>query len=87
VIRSRQTGLADSGLTQISRAVRSISEHDNEPFRVEDLARSCGISTSAFYRTFQAVTALSRNAFASAWAPAVVAESVAGGHTLAVGVR
>jgi AraC-like DNA-binding protein len=55
----RQIGLADSSLTQVSRAVRWITEHYNRPFRVEDLARSCGMSTSAFHRTFQAVTALS----------------------------
>jgi AraC-like DNA-binding protein len=55
----RQVGLADSSLTHVSRAVRWISEHYSEPFRVEDLARSCGMSTSAFHRNFQAVTALS----------------------------
>jgi len=55
----RQIGLTDSSLTHVSRAVRWISEHFNQPFRVEDLARSCGMSTSAFHRNFQAVTALS----------------------------
>ena len=55
----RQAGLADSSLTYVSRAVHWITEHYREPFRVEDLARSCGMSTSAFHRTFQAVTALS----------------------------
>jgi AraC-like DNA-binding protein len=55
----RQIGLADSSLTHISRAVRSISEHYNKPFRVEDLARSCGMSASAFHRSFHAVTAMS----------------------------
>ena len=55
----RQIGLADSSLTHVSRAVRWITEHYNKPFRVEDLARSCGMSTSAFHRNFQAVTALS----------------------------
>ena len=30
-----------------------------ERVRVEDLARSCGMSTSAFHRNFHAVTALS----------------------------
>jgi AraC-like DNA-binding protein len=55
----RQIGLADSSLTHVSRAVRWISEHYNQPFRVADLARSCGMSTSAFHRTFQAVTVLS----------------------------
>jgi AraC-like DNA-binding protein len=55
----RQIGLADSSMTQISRAVRWITEHHAEAFRVEDLARSCGMSTSAFHRSFLAVTALS----------------------------
>jgi len=55
----RQTGLTDSSLTHVSRAVRWITEHYDKPFRVEDLARSCGMSTSAFHRNFQAVTALS----------------------------
>jgi AraC-like DNA-binding protein len=55
----RQIGLADSSTTQISRAVRWITEHYAEPFHVEDLARSCGMSTSAFHRTFRAITALS----------------------------
>jgi AraC-like DNA-binding protein len=55
----RQIGLTDSSLTHVSRAVSWITEHYNQPFRVEELARSCGMSTSAFHRTFQAVTALS----------------------------
>jgi AraC-like DNA-binding protein len=55
----RQIGLSDSSLTQISRAVRWIHDHYAEPFRVEDLARICAISTSAFHRNFHAVTALS----------------------------
>ncbi|GGK74769.1 hypothetical protein Sme01_34350 [Sphaerisporangium melleum] len=55
----RQLGLADSGLSHVSRAVRWIREHYAEPFRVEDVARLCGMSASAFYRNFQAVTAMS----------------------------
>ena len=55
----RQIGLADSSLTHVRRAVRWITDHYNKPFRVEDLARSCGMSTSAFHRNFHAVTALS----------------------------
>jgi AraC-like DNA-binding protein len=54
-----QIGLADSSLTHISRAVRWITDHYNKPLRVEDLARSCGMSTSSFHRTFKAVAALS----------------------------
>jgi transcriptional regulator GlxA family with amidase domain len=55
----RQIGRSDSTLTHVSRAVRWITEHYSKPFRVEELARSCGMSTSAFHRSFQAVTALS----------------------------
>jgi AraC-like DNA-binding protein len=55
----RQLGLADSGLSHISRAVRWIRDHHAEPFRVEDLARTAGMSASAFHRTFRAVTAMS----------------------------
>jgi AraC-like DNA-binding protein len=54
-----QIGIADSCTTSISRAVRWITEHYAEPFRVDELARSCGLSTSAFHRKFQGVTALS----------------------------
>jgi AraC-like DNA-binding protein len=55
----RQVGVTDSSLTTISRAVRWITEHHSTPFRVDELARSCGMSASAFHRNFQAVTALS----------------------------
>lgn len=55
----RQIGLADSSLTHISGAVRWISEHYDRPFLVEDLARDCGMSPSAFHRGFRAVTGLS----------------------------
>ncbi len=55
----RQIGLADSSLTHVSHAVRWISEHYSESFHVEDLAGSCGMSTSAFHRSFQAVTGFS----------------------------
>ncbi|MBB5079183.1 AraC family transcriptional regulator [Nonomuraea endophytica] len=55
----RQLGLADSGLSHVSRAVRWIREHYAQPFKVEDVARLSGMSVSAFYRNFQAVTAMS----------------------------
>ncbi|MFI9550821.1 AraC family transcriptional regulator [Nonomuraea endophytica] len=55
----RQLGLADSGLSHVSRAVRWIREHYAQPFRVEDVARLSGMSVSAFYRNFQAVTTMS----------------------------
>ncbi|MFJ9542568.1 AraC family transcriptional regulator N-terminal domain-containing protein [Streptomyces sp. NPDC101225] len=59
----RQLGLADSGLSHVSRAVRWIREHYAQPFRVEDVARMSGMSASAFYRNFQAVTAMSPTQF------------------------
>lgn len=55
----RQLGLADSSLAHVARAVRWIREHYARSFRVEDVARLCGMSVSAFHRTFQAVTAMS----------------------------
>ncbi|MEU3854030.1 AraC family transcriptional regulator [Streptomyces sp. NPDC029554] len=55
----RQLGLADSGLSHISRAVGWIREHYAQSFRVEDVARLSGMSVSAFYRNFQTVTAMS----------------------------
>ena len=55
----RQLGLADSSLNHIARAVRWIREHYEVAFRVEDMARLAGMSVSAFYRNFQAVTAMS----------------------------
>jgi AraC-like DNA-binding protein len=54
-----QIGIADSCTTRVSRAVRWITDNYAEPFRVEDLASSCGLSVSAFHRKFQGVTALS----------------------------
>lgn len=55
----RQLGLADSHLSHISRAVRWIREHHARSFKVEDVAEFVGMSASAFYRNFQAVTAMS----------------------------
>ena len=55
----RQLGLADSSLTHIARAVRWIRDHYAQAFRVEDVAELSGMSLSAFYRNFQAVTAMS----------------------------
>jgi AraC-like DNA-binding protein len=56
---ARQVALSDSTLTHIGRAVRWITDNYTTPFRVEDLARDCGMSSSAFHRHFHAVTALS----------------------------
>lgn len=55
----RQLGLADSHLSHIARATRWIRQHYASPFRVEDIAAHVGMSASAFYRNFQAATAMS----------------------------
>jgi AraC-like DNA-binding protein len=55
----RQIGLADSGLSHVSRAIRWIRANYAEPMRVSDLARLAGMSPSAFHRHFRAVTAMS----------------------------
>lgn len=55
----RQIGLADSSLSHIARAVQWIRENYREPFLVDDVAGLVGMSTSAFYRNFQAVTRMS----------------------------
>jgi AraC-like DNA-binding protein len=55
----RQLGLADSNLSHIARAVRWIRDHYAQAFRVDDVAELCGMSASAFYRNFHAVTAMS----------------------------
>jgi AraC-like DNA-binding protein len=55
----RQIGLADSGLSHISRAIGWIRENYAEPMRIADLARLSGMSPSAFHRRFRAVTTMS----------------------------
>jgi transcriptional regulator GlxA family with amidase domain len=55
----RQIGLAGSGLSHVSRAIRWIREHYAEPLRIADLARLTGMSPSAFHRHFRAITAMS----------------------------
>ncbi|WP_341716465.1 AraC family transcriptional regulator [Micromonospora sp. FIMYZ51] len=55
----RQIGLADSNVAHVSRAVRWIRDNYREAFRVEEVAQLSGMSLSAFYRNFQAVTAMS----------------------------
>ena len=55
----RQIGLADGNLSHVSRAIGWLRENYAEPMRVEDLARSCGMSPSAFHRHFRAITAMS----------------------------
>jgi AraC-like DNA-binding protein len=55
----RQLGVQDSSLSHIARAVRWIRENYAESFKVGNVARIAGMSESAFYRNFQAVTAMS----------------------------
>ncbi|MFC6082991.1 AraC family transcriptional regulator [Sphaerisporangium aureirubrum] len=55
----RQIGLADSGLSHVSRAIQWIRDNYPEAMRISDLARLAGMSTSAFHRHFRAVTAMS----------------------------
>jgi len=55
----RQLGLADSSLTNITRAVQWIRENFASPFRVEELAQLAGMSVSAFHRNFQSITGMS----------------------------
>lgn len=55
----REIGLADSGLTHISRAIAWIRDNYAEPMRIEDLAELAGMSSSAFHRHFRAITAMS----------------------------
>jgi AraC-like DNA-binding protein len=55
----RQIAMTDSGLTQISRAVRWITDNYDQPLRVQELAGRCGMSVSSFHRNFLAVTAFS----------------------------
>ncbi|GGN45570.1 AraC family transcriptional regulator [Streptomyces fuscichromogenes] len=55
----RQMGMADSGLTHISRAVRWIRNNYAAAFRGEEPARVADMSVSAFHRGFQAVTGMS----------------------------
>ena len=55
----RQLGQPDSTLSHITSAVRWMRDNYREPFRVEMAAQQAGMSVSAFYRNFQALTSLS----------------------------
>jgi AraC-like DNA-binding protein len=55
----RQIGLADSDLSNVSRAIAWIRDNYAEPMRIDDLARLSGMSASAFHRHFRTVTAMS----------------------------
>lgn len=54
-----QIGLADSNLSQISRAVCWIRSHYAESFHIGDLARVEGMSSSSLHRHFRVVTNMS----------------------------
>lgn len=55
----RQIGLADSRLSQVSRAIRWIRVHHAEPIRIEALADMAAMSASSLHRHFRAVTTMS----------------------------
>jgi AraC-like DNA-binding protein len=55
----RQIGLADSRLSQVSRAIRWIRVNHAKPFRIEELAEMAAMSASSFHRHFRAVTTMS----------------------------
>lgn len=55
----RQLGLADSGVSRVRHAARWIRDRYAETIRIDELAGLARMSTSAFHRHFQAVTALS----------------------------
>ncbi|MET7290398.1 AraC family transcriptional regulator [Streptomyces sp. NPDC005573] len=54
----RQIGLADSRLTHLTRAIRLIRDHYDQPLRVADLATAAAMSPSSFHRHFLAVTSM-----------------------------
>jgi AraC-like DNA-binding protein len=52
----RQIGLADGNLAHITRTVRWIRDHHDDPIRIGQLAALAGMSESTFHRHFRAVT-------------------------------
>ncbi|ANZ39440.1 AraC family transcriptional regulator [Lentzea guizhouensis] len=54
-----QLGRSDSTLSHIAKAVSWIRANYASSFKVENVAKLAGMSESAFYRNFQAVTAMS----------------------------
>jgi len=55
----RQISLADSRLSQVSRAIEWLRRNYAQPLRIESLARIANLSPSTFHRHFKAVTAMS----------------------------
>lgn len=54
-----QIGLADSGLAHVNKAIEWIRGNYAEQVPVPELAKMAGLSPSAFYHRFRAVTAMS----------------------------
>ena len=52
----REIGLADGNLAHITRTVRWIRDHHDDPIRIGQLASLAGMSESTFHRHFRAVT-------------------------------
>ena len=52
----REIGLADGNLACITRTVRWIRDHHDDPLRIGQLASLAGMSESTFHRHFRAVT-------------------------------
>ncbi len=57
--RLRQFSSVESQSYQIARAVDWIKANFDKPFRVEDLAKKAGLSSSAFHNHFRSMTAMS----------------------------
>ena len=55
----RQMALPGSQLSQVSRAIDLIRRRYQQTLRVEELARTAGMSATSFHRHFRAVTAMS----------------------------
>ena len=55
----RQMALPSSQLSQIGRAIGLIRRRYEQTIRVEELARTAGMSATSFHRHFRAVTAMS----------------------------
>jgi AraC-like DNA-binding protein len=55
----RQMALPTSNISQISRAIGIIRTRFDEKLRIEELARTAGMSVTSFHRHFRAVTAMS----------------------------
>jgi AraC-like DNA-binding protein len=54
----RRIGVADGGMTSVTRATGWIREHYDEPLRLEHLAALTGMSLSSLHRHFRAATSM-----------------------------